>query len=393
MTIGILGGGQLGRMLALAGYPLDLKFRIIDPQTDASAAQVAADTIACPFEDQPRLAEFARGVDVVTYEFENVPVETARFIAQFTPVYPPPAALDVAQDRLHEKTLFRKLGIPTPEFAPVQSASQLTAALQKIGIPAVLKTRRMGYDGKGQAIIRSLADADSALQSVGTGIDRSTEDGLPPLHNDIFSDSLPPLHNDVVPLILEAFVPFDRELSILAVRSRSGATAFYPLVENHHRAGILRKSIAPAPRLTSALQNTAEDYANRVLTELNYVGVLAIEWFEFRGALLANEMAPRVHNSGHWTIEGARTSQFENHLRAILDLPLGDCAATGSAVMLNLIGRAPSAADLLSVPGSRVHLYGKSPRPGRKIGHITVCGPTEAAISPAVTQLEALLGP
>jgi 5-(carboxyamino)imidazole ribonucleotide synthase len=342
VTIGILGGGQLGYMLALAGYPLGLHFRFLDPSPEAPVGRIAQ-RVTADYTDQAALERFSSGLELVTYEFENVPVEAARFLAERIPVYPPPAALEAAQDRLAEKDLFRNLGIATTEFAPVSNPRELGAAVKSIGLPAVLKTSRMGYDGKGQWILRSAGDAAKA------------------------KSELPP-----VKLILERFVPFTRELSVLAVRSRSGESAVYPLVENHHRSGILRLSLAPAPRLEPPIQRAAENAAHRVLESLKYVGVLAIEFFEHQGKLLANEMAPRVHNSGHWTIEGAVTSQFENHLRAVLGLPLGSTAAAGHCAMLNLIGDLPESSEVLAVPDAHLHLYGKSPRPGRKLGHVTL---------------------
>ncbi len=342
MTIGILGGGQLGYMLALAGYPLGLHFRFLDPSPEAPVGRIAQ-RVTADYTDQAALEKFSSGLELITYEFENVPVEAARFLAERVPVYPPPAALEAAQDRLAEKSLFRKLGIATTEFAPVSNPAELEAAVKSLGLPAVLKTSRMGYDGKGQSILRTAEDVAKA------------------------KSELPP-----VKLILERFVPFTRELSVLAVRSRNVESAIYPLVENHHRSGILRLSIAPAPRLEAPIQRAAESAARRVLESLKYVGVLAIEFFEHQGELLANEMAPRVHNSGHWTIEGAVTSQFENHLRAVLGLPLGSAAAAGHCAMLNLIGDLPDSAEVLAVPDAHLHLYGKSPRPGRKLGHLTL---------------------
>jgi 5-(carboxyamino)imidazole ribonucleotide synthase len=342
VTIGILGGGQLGYMLALAGYPLGLHFRFLDPSPQAPVGRIAH-RVTAEYSDHEALEKFAHGLELVTYEFENVPVEAVRFLAKHAPVYPPPEALEAAQDRLSEKSLFRKLGIATTAIAEVNAAKEIDAAVKKIGLPAVLKTRRMGYDGKGQWILRTQEDVQFVKKE--------------------FPDT---------PLLLESFVAFQRELSILAVRSRSGGTAFYPLVENHHRGGILRLSIAPAPNLNESLQQAAERAAQRVMQELNYVGVLAIEFFECNGELVANEMAPRVHNSGHWSIEGAATSQFENHLRAVLGLPLGSTATTGVSAMLNLIGEVPEAAEVLAIPDAHLHLYGKSPRPGRKVGHVTL---------------------
>ncbi len=342
MTIGILGGGQLGYMLALAGYPLGLHFRFLDPSPQAPVGRIAH-RVTAEYSDHEVLEKFAHGLELVTYEFENVPVEAALFLAKHVPVYPPPEALEAAQDRLSEKNLFRKLGIATTSFAEVSHAGELDAAVKKIGLPAVLKTRRMGYDGKGQWVLRTQEDVDRAKSEFPSA-----------------------------PLLLENFVAFQRELSILAVRGRSGETAFYPLVENHHRGGILRLSIAPAPKLNAALQKAGERAAERIMQQLNYVGVLAIEFFERDGELVANEMAPRVHNSGHWSIEGAATSQFENHLRAVMGLPLGSTATPGVSAMLNLIGDVPEPAGVLAISDAHLHLYGKSLRPGRKVGHVTV---------------------
>jgi 5-(carboxyamino)imidazole ribonucleotide synthase len=342
MTIGILGGGQLGYMLALAGYPLGLHFRFLDPSPEAPVGRIA-NRVTADFNDQQALEKFSHGLEVVTYEFENVPVAAAKFLAERVPVYPPTAALEDAQERLREKRLFRKLDIPTTEFAEIATREDLDAAVKQVGLPAMLKTCRMGYDGKGQWLLRTAEDVEKARAE------------LPG-----------------VPLILEKFVPFTRELSILGVRGREGEIAFYPLIENHHRGGILRLSLAPAPNLTASLQQEAEHAARKVLEALGYVGVLCIEFFEVGGRLLANEMAPRVHNSGHWTIEGAVTSQFENHLRAILGMPLGSTAAVGVSAMLNLIGEIPESAEVLNVSNAHLHLYGKEPRAGRKLGHVTV---------------------
>ena len=343
-TIGILGGGQLGYMLALAGYPLGLHFRFLDPSPEAPVGRIA-NRVTADYLDEQALEKFSHGLEVATYEFENVPVAAAKFLEQRLPVYPPSAALEQAQDRLREKRLFRKLGIPVTEFAEVAGAGDLDAAVKHVGLPAILKTCRMGYDGKGQWLLRSATDVGAALPE------------LPG-----------------VPMILEKFVPFTRELSVLGVRGRHGEIAFYPLIENHHRGGILRLSLAPAPQLASNLQVEAETAARAVLETLEYAGVLCIEFFEVHGRLLANEMAPRVHNSGHWTIEGAEASQFENHLRAILGLPLGSTTPVGVSAMLNLIGEIPDSADVLKVSNAHLHLYGKEPRAGRKLGHLTVRG-------------------
>jgi 5-(carboxyamino)imidazole ribonucleotide synthase len=359
VTIGILGGGQLGYMLALAGYPLGLHFRFLDPSPEAPVGRIAQ-RVTADYTDEAALEKFSSGLELVTYEFENVPVEAARFLAERVPVYPPPAALEAAQDRLAEKSLFRKLGIPTTEFASVSNHSEFDAAAKTIGLPGILKTCRMGYDGKGQWILRTAEDVAKA------------------------KSELP-----AVQLILERFVPFTREISVLAVRSRTGEIAIYPLVENHHRSGILRLSLAPAPRLDPDIQRAAERAAQRVLESLKYVGVLAIEFFEHQGELLANEMAPRVHNSGHWTIEGAVTSQFENHLRAVLGLPLGSTGPAGHCAMLNLIGDLPDSAEVLAVPDAHLHLYGKSPRPGRKLGHVTLRAASPERLALRLSELPA----
>jgi len=359
MTIGILGGGQLGYMLALAGYPLGMHFRFLDPSPQAPVGRVAP-RVTAEYNDHEALGKFVHGLALVTYEFENVPVQAARFLQKRVAVYPPPEALEASQDRLNEKTLFQELDIATTQFVPVNSPAEFEDAFHQIGLPAVLKTRRMGYDGKGQWLLRTPEDA-AELKSA--------------------------FPHD--PLILEKFVPFQRELSILAVRSRTGETAFYPLVENHHRGGILRLSLAPAPHLDPGIHRLAKEAAGRVLEALKYVGVLAIEFFEWDGRLLANEMAPRVHNSGHWTIEGAVTSQFENHLRAVSGLPLGSTDAVGHSAMLNLIGELPEPAEVLGVRDAHLHLYGKALRAGRKVGHVTVRGATEEQLAQRLSELPA----
>jgi 5-(carboxyamino)imidazole ribonucleotide synthase len=318
--VGCIGGGQLGRMLGLAGIPLGLRFRFLDPAPDACAGQVG-ELVVGGYEDGDALRRLATGADAVTFEFENVPVAAAEAVG----ATPGPAALREGQDRLREKELFRRLGIPTARFG----------TLAETGLPALVKTRRLGYDGKGQRRVE-------ALQELG-------------------GDEL-----------AEEVVPFDRELSVIAVRSRDGETRFWPVAENVHRGGILFVSHAPAP---DAPQRAAEAIARRLLEELGYVGVLAVELFQVGDDLLANEFAPRVHNTGHWTIDGAVTSQFENHVRAVVGLPLGDTTPRGRASMVNLVGGLPSLEELTRLPGARVHLYGKEPRPGRKLGHVTVVDP------------------
>lgn len=327
--VACLGGGQLGRMLALAGIPLGLRFRFLDPAADACAGEVG-ELLVGSYGDHALLDRLADGADVVTYEFENVPVAAASRLG----AVPAVRALEEGQDRLREKELFLRLGIPTARFG----------GLAETGLPAIVKSRRLGYDGKGQRVV----------------------------------ESEEPLRADE---LAEELVPFSRELSIVAVRGRTGEVAFYPLAENVHTDGILRVSRAPA---VNAPEHLAQDYARRLLEELDYVGVLALELFEVEGGLLANEFAPRVHNTGHWTIDGARTSQFENHLRAILGLPLGPTDPLWPTVMVNLIGEAPALERLLALPGARVHLYGKDAKPGRKLGHVTFVGASEETVTEAI---------
>lgn len=345
-VVGVLGGGQLARMLALAGVPMGVNFQVLDGKADVCAAQ-AAPIMASSWDDEAQLAAFAEHVDVATFDFENVPAATARWLSERTRVAPNADALAVAQDRLDEKNTFRAIGLPTADFQAVDARADLDAALQHIGTPAILKTRRMGYDGKGQFRLKSAADADAAWQALG---DAAAEYGL----------------------ILEAFVPFQRELSVVAVRSRNGEFRAWPLMQNWHMDGILAMSMAPALDVQS-LQPKAIEHARQLAEKLDYVGVFALELFVVDGELRGNEMAPRVHNSGHWSIDGAVTSQFENHVRAVLGWPLGDTAARQPSMMFNWIGELPDAQKFLSVPDTHWHDYGKDPRPGRKVGHATVC--------------------
>jgi 5-(carboxyamino)imidazole ribonucleotide synthase len=360
-TIGIIGGGQLGRMLALAAYPLGARVVFLDPAPDSPMKHLARQ-ICGAYDDEGALQELARTSDVVTYEFENVPVRAAEQIARVRDIFPPPDALRLSQDRWQEKRFFQSLEIPTPPFERVDSREDLERAIETIGLPAVLKTRRMGYDGKGQFVIRSNRDADAAWEALGGA-----------------------------QLILEGFVPFAREVSILAARGRAGETVFYPLAENEHRDGILRLSLAPASNADNALQKVAQENARRVLGALNYMGVLAIELFQVGEALLANEMAPRVHNSGHWTIEGAVTSQFENHVRAILGMPLGETRARGHCAIVNFIGTLPDVPALMKIRGAHVHLYDKAPRRGRKLGHVTIVAEDEETRDLRVQQVKELM--
>lgn len=355
-TVGILGGGQLARMLALAGAPLGLRFLVMDSVADACAAQFVPQ-LRADYRDHAALAEFASRVDVATFDFENVPATSAQWLAERIPVFPVPSALAVAQDRLAEKNLFRDLGIAVAAYAQVDSREELDQAVASVGLPAILKTRRLGYDGKGQFRLRQRSDIDAAWQALGAGS---------------------------VALILEAWVPFERELSVLGVRARDGEFRAWPITENWHSDGILAASLAPA-RITDSLQRAALDSAQRIANALDYVGVFALELFECNGALLANEIAPRVHNSGHWTIEGARTSQFENHLRAVLGLPLGSTAAIGHSCMLNWVGELPDPCPVLSSPYGHWHDYGKSPREGRKVGHATLSAPDREQLADALS--------
>ena len=364
-TVGILGGGQLARMLALSGAPLGLRFLVLDATADACAAQFVP-SLQADYRDQAALAEFAARVDVATFDFENVPAVSARWLADRIPVFPNPRALAVAQDRLAEKTLFRELGIAVPDFADIGSRADLDAAISRMGAPAILKTRRLGYDGKGQFRIRSMADVDLAWRELGA---QATTVGL----------------------ILEDFVPFQREVSVLAVRGRDGEFRTWPLTENWHEHGVLSVSLAPA-RLQVALADAAIGHARRIAEALDYVGVFALELFIMDGQLMANEIAPRVHNSGHWTIEGAETSQFENHLRAVLGLPLGDTSMIGHACMLNWIGQLPDAHGVLAEPCGHWHDYGKEPRVGRKVGHATFRADSVAGLAAGLARAGHVLG-
>lgn len=364
-TVGILGGGQLARMLALSGAPLGLRFLVMDTADDACAGQFAP-LLVGDYRDESALAEFASKVDVATFDFENVPAESARWLAGRVPVFPNPGALALTQDRLAEKTLFRELGIPVPDFADVATRADLETAIARIGTPCILKTRRLGYDGKGQFRIKSPADLDAAWDALGA-------------------------QAASVGLILEGFVAFQRELSVVAVRGREGEFRAWPLTENWHVDGVLSASLAPA-RVDEALRATALSHARAIAERLDYVGVFALELFCRDGELLANELAPRVHNSGHWTIEGAETSQFQNHLRAVLGLPLGDTAVRGVACMLNWIGAMPDAAPVLSVAGGHWHDYGKQPRDGRKVGHATLRADEAEALAQRLSDVGEALG-
>jgi 5-(carboxyamino)imidazole ribonucleotide synthase len=341
-TIGVLGAGQLARMLALAGIPLGFKFLYVDP-SHSSPASWLGEQIVAPFEDATALQKLADSSDLITYEFENIPVSVVRKLAQTRSVFPPTIALESSQDRLLEKQFFNQHGIETAPFYPVDDQPSLEQAIAALKLPLILKTRRFGYDGKGQFLVKSLEDAITAFNQLG-------QKGI----------------------IAEGFVHFDRELSCIAVRGIDGATFFYPLVENFHHEGILRLSLAPAQVHATDLNLQASAQVGRILQALDYVGILAVEFFEKEGRLIANEMAPRVHNSGHWTIEGAETSQFENHIRAVAGLPLGDPKPRGFSAMINIIGSMPDTSKVLKISGAHLHDYSKEPRAGRKLGHLTI---------------------
>ncbi|HEY9110157.1 MAG TPA: 5-(carboxyamino)imidazole ribonucleotide synthase [Rhodanobacteraceae bacterium] len=364
-TLGILGGGQLARMLVLAGAPLGVRFRIVDPAADACAGQLAP-LLTAGWDAFDQLDPVAREIDAATFDFENVPAATAEWLNARTRVAPNALSLATAQDRVLEKTLFRECGLPTAEFADIATRADLDAALARIGAPAILKTRREGYDGKGQFRIKRMTDADAAWEALGA---QAATRGL----------------------ILEGFVDFDYEASVVAVRAADGEFRAWPVTRNWHVNGILSASLAPAT-WAAAIGEAAFAHARAIAEKLDYVGVFALELFVKGSELLGNEMAPRVHNSGHWTIEGAVASQFENHVRAVLGMPLGDTSARFPSCMLNWIGALPDRDKLLSIPGAHWHDYGKSPRPGRKVGHATVCAPDAATLASRLEQVGRALG-
>jgi len=362
VRIGVLGAGQLGRMLALAGAPLGISCRFLDP-ADSPCAAAFGEHVRAEYEDAAALARFCDGLDAATFEFENVPAGAAGAVADRVRLSPGVRSLELTQDRLVEKAFVRETGAETAPFAAVDDAAALEAAVEAVGLPAVLKTRRLGYDGKGQAVIRAAGDLEAARVMA-----------------------------ERQPCILEAFVAFEREVSVVVVRSADGAWAAYPMTENLHAGGTLRASIAPAgDRRGVAAEATR--IASSIAERLGHVGALCVELFETAGGLIVNEIAPRVHNSGHWTIDGARTSQFVNHLRAVGAMGLGPTDPAAPSVMLNLIGEAPRAGAILSIdPDARVHLYGKSARPGRKVGHVTVVDADRGSLARRVRALAGLAG-
>lgn len=368
MKIGVLGGGQLGRMLALAGYPLGMTFRFLDPNPDAPAGQVG-ELIVGNYDDTAALARLAHGVDVVTFEFENVPAAALTELSRHAKVAPPAKALTIGQDRAGEKAMFAALGVPTPEHAVITSEADIAHAATRVAFPSVMKTCRLGYDGKGQVVLSPSDGAEGVLKAWKT--------------------------LGSVPVLLERMVKLAREVSIIAVRAADRSMAFYPLVQNVHRRGILRTSRALSER--EELFDEARLWATKILNHLDYTGVLAVEFFveesTGRERLLANEIAPRVHNSGHWTQDGAVTSQFENHIRAVAGLPLGECRSKSPCAMVNLIGFIPDASHLLEIPGVHLHLYGKEPREGRKVGHVNITAPSDALLNERIQKVSQLADP
>ena len=363
--IGIIGGGQLAQMLAHSVKHLGIQCTVLDPNPDC-CARSQCEQIVGAYDDVDSLKELAAWSDVVTYEFENVSASAA-VIEDIAEIHPSTDALAVAQDRHIERTMFRELGIAIPEYEPIDCVESLKSALQSIGTPAILKARRLGYDGKGQVLINDPSRAAHALHTIGD-----------------------------VPAILDKFVEFERELSLVSVRDKQGNIRYYPLAQNVHRGGILRVSKAPARDVSDALNTQAQGAARKILERFNYVGVLAIEFFQIAKGddahLVANEIAPRVHNTGHWTIEGAQTSQFENHMRAVMGLELGSTEPIGHSAMVNIIGNEPRAGALDAMPQACVHMYGKEPRAGRKIGHVTLNAPSESRLDALLERFTRVVG-
>ena len=356
--VGIIGAGQLGRMMALAGYPLGIQCTFVDSEASSPGGQVAP-IIVAGFDDVDALDALASHVDVVSFDIENVSVEILERLSDKVPVWPAPDIVAIAQDRLAEKELFARLSIPTADFVAVNDRADLGRAATELGMPLVLKARRLGYDGRGQRIVAAAEELEAAWQAIGA-----------------------------VPAIAEAWVEFGCELSLIGVRSARNGPVFYPLSENVHSDGILLTTLAPYEDIE--LQSTAERWLESIMTRFDYRGVLTVEFFRTARGLIANEMAPRVHNSGHWTIEGAETSQFENHLRAILDWPLGDVRPVGHAAMVNFLGGMPPTAEILALPGAHLHSYGKEPRPARKLGHCTMVDTDRQALLERLGEVERL---
>lgn len=360
-TLGILGGGQLGMMLAQSALQLGHQCVFLEDAPNSPASLYGK------VYHSSQLEQFIADSDIFSLEFENTPVAIASHLAnQKAGIYPPPNALHIAQDRLKEKALFNELDVPTVPYRAVNSPDELVLACDELGLPLVLKTSRGGYDGKGQFVLRTADDINTAWDELGRA---TTHEEMP------------------APLIAEGFINFEREVSLIAVRGRDGEIVYYPLVENTHHQGILAKTVAPAPNVAHLTQD-AQHNIKKILEKLDYVGVLTLELFVTETGLIANEIAPRVHNSGHWSIEGANTSQFENHVRAVLGLPLGDTGIIKPSVMLNVIGKYPNINELLTIKGVHFHHYHKDERAGRKIGHVTVMNDE---LDKTIEQVESLL--
>jgi len=359
MKIGVIGAGQLAQMLSLAAIPMGITLNCI-AQSMQECAEPVAELYVISHDDEKALQAFADSVDVITYENENINIGIMEFLSQFKPIYPPIAALSATQDRLYEKHLFKEMGITAPQYVEVNSEQELRNGVTQLGFPCVLKTRRFGYDGKGQCVIRDNSDIDEAWRLLGKSS-----------------------------LILEQFIKFDYEVSMIAARNGRGDFAYYPLTHNLHRNGILRESnvLFDHPEL----QKQAEHYAKIILDHFNYVGVMAIEFFVKDHHLIANEIAPRVHNSGHWTIEGAVCSQFENHIRAICNYTLGSTATHQPCRMINIIGEQPRISELLKFSLAHPHFYGKQPRHGRKLGHVTLISHDAKEFEKQTVAINALL--
>lgn len=364
--VGIIGGGQLAQMLAQSVQPLGVRCTVLDPNENCCASSVC-EQIVGEYNDPDALTQLADCSEVVTYEFENVPAAAAEIIKPLRPIHPNPDALGYAQDRHLERGMFSKLGIAIPNYRAIDDVESLSAALGELGTPAILKARTLGYDGKGQVLINDPRNAREAFETIGS-----------------------------VPAILDQFVEFTRELSIVATRSVAGDIVCYPLSENVHRGGILRVSKAPARAVSTKLTEQAQHAARQILNRFEYVGTLAVEFFQIGSGddatLVANEIAPRVHNTGHWTIEGAQTSQFENHMRAVMGMKLGSADPIGCSAMVNIIGDEPRAGALQSMPEAHVHMYGKAPRAGRKIGHVTLNAPSEGELDALLERFTRVIG-
>jgi 5-(carboxyamino)imidazole ribonucleotide synthase len=356
--VGIIGAGQLGRMMALAGYPLGVEIVFLDASADTPGGRVGRIHVAA-LDDMSALEALAAEVDVLTFDIENVAVPALRRLAQGVPVLPQPDIVELAQDRVAEKDLFQSMGIPTAPFVAIAEQGDLERAAAALTFPLVIKARRLGYDGRGQRVVEIPEKLDAAWQDIGR-----------------------------VPAIAETWMKFDCEVSLIGARSADGRPRFYPLAQNWHEDGILFRSMAPFEN--GELKDIAEGWLTEIMNRFDYRGVLTVEFFVTQGGLVANEMAPRVHNSGHWTIEGAQTSQFENHLRAVLGWPLGDTTARGHAGMVNFLGGMPASRDVLALEGAHLHDYGKAPRPARKLGHATMVAAKRDVLMARLATLETL---